>query len=94
MAKCLRCGADAGWIEGRVRDEPSIINELHDHIDRLSDECIAMRSAIDDARDAILNDRGPLAEAGMTSDQTNAVLAILDAIRLPDSAPVPRTEAK
>lgn len=35
-------------------------------------------SAYEEARDAILNDRGPLEGMGLTNDQTNAVLAILD----------------
>ena len=40
----------------------------------LSDWQAAFRTA----RDAILNGRGPLEGEGMTSEQTNAVLSILD----------------
>lgn len=35
-------------------------------------------AAFTNARDNVLHDRGPLEGAGMDSDQTNAVLAVLD----------------
>lgn len=37
-----------------------------------------LRAAYAEARDMVLNDRGPLAEAQMDTAQTNAVLAVLD----------------
>ena len=43
-----------------------------------SDPLRDWQSAFGLARDAILNGRGPLEGEGMTSEQTNAVLAILD----------------
>lgn len=42
--------------------------------------CGAHAAKVETLRDAVLNDRGFLAEAGMTSDQTNAVLATIDAL--------------
>jgi hypothetical protein len=39
--------------------------------------------AFDEAREAILHDRHALAEEGMTNDQTNAVLSILDDAFMP-----------
>ena len=41
-------------------------------------EPVAWLTAFDEARDDILNERGPLAEAGATNDQINSVLSILD----------------
>jgi hypothetical protein len=35
-------------------------------------------AAFTEARDAVLQDRGPLEAAGMDADKTNAVLAVLD----------------
>jgi hypothetical protein len=46
--------------------------------DALRDEVERLRAAYTEARDMVLNDRGPLAEAQMDSAQTNAVLAVLD----------------
>lgn len=43
-----------------------------------SDEPVAWRDAFYKARDIVLNERGPLAENGMTNDQVNAVLSVLD----------------
>ena len=43
-----------------------------------SEPLSAWQSAFDTARDAILNGRGPLEGEGMTNEQTNAVLSILD----------------
>lgn len=37
-----------------------------------------LRAAWDEMRDAVLNKRGPLAEMGLTSDQINAVLSVID----------------
>lgn len=39
-----------------------------------------LRAAYAEARDMVLNDRGPLAEAQMDTAQTNAVLATIDAL--------------
>ena len=43
----------------------------------------AWMAAFDEARDAILNDRGPLEGEAMTDTQTNAVLSILDDAFMP-----------
>jgi hypothetical protein len=43
----------------------------------------AWMAAFDEARDAILNDRGPLEGEAMTDTQTNAVLGILDDAFMP-----------
>ena len=32
MAKCLACGAGNEWIQGRVLDEPSVVQEQADRI--------------------------------------------------------------
>lgn len=37
-----------------------------------------LRAAWDEMRDSVLNERGPLAEMGLTPDQINAVLSVID----------------
>ena len=48
---------------------------LHTECDK---EMSQLRNAIIELRDSVLFERGPLAEAGLSSDQVNAVLGVID----------------
>lgn len=53
----------------------SILADAHAHYNAQ----VVSHTALAYVRDMVLNDRGPLEGMGMTNDQTNAVLAIVDA---------------
>jgi DNA-directed RNA polymerase subunit RPC12/RpoP len=47
MAKCLRCGADNEWIEGRVRVEPyRFVQAARDLIDQADLTCMRANEEI------------------------------------------------
>jgi hypothetical protein len=46
MAKCLRCGAESEWIQGRVPDEQAASVEAHEHYQPQIDELIAENNAL------------------------------------------------
>lgn len=70
------CFEQSGICKKRERDRT--IAQQAAVIARLKGEREALREAFADARDSILNGRGPL-EATLDNDQTNAVLDVLDA---------------
>ena len=53
------------------------VGELNNVI-RLLKENLAAVSAIEEIRDNVLHERGPMAEAGFDSDKVNAVLGVID----------------
>ena len=52
--------------------------ECDQEISRLRLNCRRVLDAVIDLRDSVLYERGPLAEAGLSSDQVNAVLGVID----------------
>jgi len=53
------------------------VGELNNVI-RLLKENLAAVSAIEEIRDNVLHERGPMAESGFDSDKVNAVLGVID----------------
>ena len=49
-----------------------------DNVLRLLKANLAAVSAIEEIRDNVLHERGPMAEAGFDSDKINAVLGVID----------------
>ena len=54
------------------------VDEAADHIQKLKRQRDELAEALEDYRDAVLNQRGALAENGMTNDQINDVLREFD----------------
>lgn len=72
----------ADGIDAAISRDPSLADPSHPPIAAPAGDPEWM-DAFDEARDAILRDRHALAEEGMTNDQTNAVLTILDDAFMP-----------
>lgn len=77
---CSECPARARVAELEARLKTPYCACSWDANDNVVGLCGAHAAKVETLRDAVLNDRGFLAEAGMTSDQTNAVLATIDAL--------------
>jgi hypothetical protein len=65
-------------IKARNENQLLIVVTTRRERDDLRAKLARAIEALDAIRDSVLHDRGPLADAEMTSDQTNAVLALID----------------
>jgi chromosome segregation ATPase len=54
------------------------LRDINKRIKELESEIASLREQLADFRDAVLHERGALAEGGMTGDQINAVLSEFD----------------
>ena len=71
----------SNWDDGfPVHGDEQIADDFRTALDAAKQEHRAEpETALSYVRDMVLNDRGPLEGMGMTNDQTNAMLAIIDA---------------
>lgn len=77
MSKCLRCGAESSWIQGRVLDEPSEVEALRASRDALAALVKELLAAHDDAQRIV--DEGGILERTAAMEQLGRAKAALRA---------------
>jgi hypothetical protein len=87
-AKLMKQAAKMGVLQFRAETAEAAVAQLRAEMERITQQ---WKDSVDEARDAILNERFGLAESGIESDQVNAVIGIIDDYAYPP-LPAPPSE--